>query len=702
MREGKKVTELLRDEGKALKIPEKLLPAQMQKTLEEYGQHPGNTRYFQRNRYRILVSAACAALLAGGLFIFSQGKLHPAPETPAPIEAAKRGREEQKTVTAEETSQEEQELLDLSSQSYGEIYACLSENWKRQETLVKEEQEFGTMDGISEAALADTAGVMRKQQDLAERVGRTNTQVEEIDEADQIKNDGRYLYQIARRQEDGTYGIQILDTEGGLTETAFLDGFESLEEFYVWEDLLITVENKYYDYAVSRAVTEEKRSVEDVAFCGMLSRDQGYHEICIYEISDRSRPKKQKTFTLQGSYESSRIADGYFYGISRFSASPGEGVQDLRAYIPTIDGKQMEADRIYCPPEADGTSYLVLVAVDLSKPDTLSDSRAVVAGSGTYYMSLHNLYIARYQSVYETEPERSGAVQDRTRILRFSYGNGRFHARAEGEVPGRVENSFSMDEYRGNLRMAVTVQEHQAKEIIDDRTGERLGYDYGEMMQTNALYILSPMLTIRGKIEGLAEDETIRSARFLGDTGYFVTFRQTDPLFAVDLSDPEDPRILGELKVSGFSEYLHFYGEELLFGLGMEADEETGQEQGIKLSMFDLTDPAAVKEVSRFRLKDYSYSEALWDHRAVLIDPAENIIGFGAEGGDRDTYFLFSYQEGEFVRELKIEAGSGEDRFCRTRGTFIGDTFYLLRENGNVRAYDRKTGALLQEIRANE
>ena len=91
-----------------------------------------------------------------------------------------------------------------------------------------------------------------------------------------------------------------------------------------------------------------------------------------------------------------------------------------------------------------------------------------------------------------------------------------------------------------------------------------------------SLYVLGLDLTVKGKIEGLAENEFIRSARLQGETGYFVTFRQTDPLFAADLSDPEHPEILGELKVSGFSEYLHVYGEDLLLGIGMEADEETG------------------------------------------------------------------------------------------------------------------------------
>lgn len=134
-----------------------------------------------------------------------------------------------------------------------------------------------------------------------------------------------------------------------------------------------------------------------------------------------------------------------------------------------------------------------------------------------------------------------------------------------------------------------------------------------------------------------------------------------------------------------------------------EADgEESGREEGMKLSMFDISDPAELKEVSRFRLEDYDYSEALWDHRAVLIDTGENILGFGAEGwrnGEHYAdYFLFSFEDGVFVQTLKADARLEDGSCGRARGTFIGDVFYLLFENGTARAYDRKTGGLLEEV----
>lgn len=713
--EDRELEKLLRKKGEKLKIPESLEPERMRGYLEKNQREyrGGNRRKIpgRRSLYPVLAAAACFCLILG----LCSGMLRPKEQPPERNEAAadaslsaRQGGDEPETADSLSAKEEEQEFPALTGRTYEEIYACLSENWRKQEDLTK-----GVLrdDVLFVAETEDLASAERKLSASKESFGRTNTQVEQIDEADRIKNDGRYLYQIAvkeQKEEDGQItaqtGIQILDTKDGLKETAFVSGFESVEEFYVWEDLLVTIENKYYDsdYGIVAPVSSSEAVQEKKLACGNIYGERGYHEIGIYRIADRSRPRKLKIFTLQGMYKSSRISDGYFYGISRFTAGPGEGAQDYDSYIPSVDGARMEPDKIYCPDNADGTEYLVLVSIDLSSPTSFADSRAVLAGSGTYYVSRGNIYVAWYQSVYDTEPAAEGTVQDATRLLRFSYRKGRFYAQAEGSVPGNVKNSFSLDEYGGKLRIAVTVQEYEAKKIRDDRTGEYLGYDYGEARETNALYILSSSLNIVGRLEGLAEGETIRSARFLGETGYFVTFRQTDPLFAVDLSDPGHPQVLGELKVSGFSEYLHGYGEHLLLGIGMEADEESGREQGMKLSMFDLSDPTEPEEVSRLHLEEYDYSEALWDHRAVLIDPEENLFGFEAEGWQngsyREDYLLFSYKDGAFVQELKIRTRSEEENPCTARGTFIGNTFYLLLANGSARAYDRQTGKLLEEI----
>lgn len=708
MKKNEEILELLRKKGNELEIPSGLDPEWMRETLKEHERK----QYFRKGRlYPALAAAASFCLVAGlSLHIYHLGLLthQEQPFIKADtedLEAAITETTSIETILPETSQEEEQDLLDLPKATYEEIYARLQGSWQQ------EELTRGTLK--AEYEMADLAA-SQKQSSLEDSVsenvfGQTNTQVAEVDEADRIKNDGRYLYQTARKQtkdQEGTagpekQGIQIIDTKDGLKETAFIEGFENLEEFYLWEDRIITIENKYYEAATPAQTAKKETAVEDLAICG-LEPERVYHEITIYDIEDKANPKKLKTFTLQGSYESSRISKGYFYGISRFTASPGEGEKDYDAYIPKADGKHIKAENIYCPAYADGTSYLVLVSIDLSNPTDFTDTRAILSGSGTYYVSPQNIYLAEYQSVYQQEPQSEGLHQDTTRLLRFSYLKGRFYAQAQGEVPGRVDNSFSLDEYESNLRIATTVQEYQAKAVTDDRTEELLGYDYGEPKETNALYILGRNLAIKGKLEGLAEGEQIKSARFLGETGYLVTFRQTDPLFAIDLSDPEEPKLLGQLKVSGFSEYLHPYGEHTLLGLGVEADEETGREEGLKLSMFDLTDPKDLKEQSRLHLKDYNYTEALWDHHAVLIDPSQNLIAFEAEGSNRGTnrqdYLVYTYDQGAFTQKLKISTKREDHTWYRTRGTYIGQTLYLLTENGTVTAYNLTTGAKLAEL----
>lgn len=157
-----------------------------------------------------------------------------------------------------------------------------------------------------------------------------------------------------------------------------------------------------------------------------------------------------------------------------------------------------------------------------------------------------------------------------------------------------------MNEYNSYLRVVLT--------------------DYSGETQKNALYVLDDAMQVCGNIGDLAEGEDIRSARFLGDIGYFVTFRNTDPLFSVDLSDPSDPKILGELKITGFSSYLHFYGENKLLGVGNEVDPETGAYTGIKLAMFDVSDPSNVKQLHKFVIKDTYDCPLFYNYKAAMID----------------------------------------------------------------------------------
>ena len=196
-------------------------------------------------------------------------------------------------------------------------------------------------------------------------------------------------------------------------------------------------------------------------------------------------------------------------------------------------------------------------------------------------------------------------------------------------------------------------------------------------IETNALYVLDENLEMTGSIQNLAKEETIHSARFMGDIGYFVTFKQIDPLFSVDLSDPSNPKIIGELKIPGFSDYLHPYGDGKLLGIGLSVDEEGMTTEGVKLSMFDISDPANVKEMSTYVLENVLSTDAGYNYKAVFADAEKNLFGFTAYG-DSIEYKMFTYDEAEGFKEV---FSKDIVNYGNVRGLYIGETFYLVAGN---------------------
>ena len=700
MKNNEDILKRLKNEAEQLEIPESMKPESMQRFLkQETVQRTAKRRKMIKSCGNMMAMAACLCVVLGSI-LFVKEKLN-----------------QPDAIATEDVVPEEIESMEVAEQvieypkvSYGDIYDAMSMQWKEQEEMYRyaggiAEDGVILFDGAeAEAPAADNGAVEYAEESaLAEKnaveelaaddFGSTNVQTVGVDEGDIVKNDGRYLYQKAVVEDnyERTTVIQIIDTKDGLKEVGRIEDVAGFQEFYIWNDKLILIKENYLEEDVAAA--KSRYVYEDVLYYSNL-----FHEITIYDIKDRSQPKEIKTFTLQGDYASSRIAEGYFYGFSRYYANPGEGAQDYDAYVPKVDGAYLSESRIYLPADSDQTSYLVLVSIDLNNPTEFADTTGIVTGANMYYVSGSHIYVTDGK----TPEEKEGWVSDGTSILKFSYEEGKFALKAKGEIKGGLDSSFSLDEYKDHLRVVSTVWEYERVPVSDDRTGEFLGYRVMDTRKTNALYVLDEELKKVGSIEGLAENEQIYSARFMGDTGYFVTFRQTDPLFTVDLSDPENPKILSELKVSGFSEYLHIYGEDRLLGIGMEADEETGAQQGMKISMFDISDKTNVQEISKLPLEDYYYSEGLYNHRAVMISTGKNIFGFEAEGSGSSNYWkdylVYTYENDEFVQKLKISTKNEDGGYYTTRGTFIGDVFYLLSANGNVSSYDLNTGEHLESL----
>ena len=546
-----------------------------------------------------------------------------------------------------------------------------------------EEQGVDAVRPMAEGA-EEKSDPVGQAEENSQDYGKTNQQEEEIEEADIIKNDGRYIYHVASTDFSlSKEAVQITDTKDGLQKAAAIEGFDEgeIKEMYVWKDTLVVVETGWA--SSPNGNTAEGDSQEDVAYEMAVP----FSRIHIYGIQDRTKPEKYHEFTIKGDYKDSRISDGYLYFFAGYTAYRPQMETDYRAYIPEVDNEPLAADKIYLPEEMEDTSYLVMASINMEKPDAFTDTKAIVASAESFYVSKGNIYMANSSYIDYSE---KGLQTDSTNIYRFSYQDGNMKKEAEGRVKGTLRDHFAMNEYKGYLRMVTTLNEENLDEVKDDVTGESIGYMSKDTSTSNSLYVLDPALTVVGKIEDIAEGEQVYSARFLGDAGYFVTFRQTDPLFSVDLSDPRNPNILGELKISGFSEYLHFYGENQLLGIGMEADESTGATEGLKITMFDISDPSDVGEESTVELGDYDYASALYDYKAVLIDPQKNLFGFCAEKRFWEDvpyqYLLFSYEDGEFRKRLEIDCGEADimDDSDSIRGTYIGDVFYLTYYSGRV------------------
>lgn len=252
--------------------------------------------------------------------------------------------------------------------------------------------------------------------------------------------------------------------------------------------------------------------------------------------------------------------------------------------------------RVFRPAVHSGIDVLTLLTVDMRKGLPAVDSDAVMAGGQTVYASTKAMYVAT-----PTWTDDGPLVAERTLLHKFAVVDAdRTSYRASGQVDGTLLNQFSLSEHDGVLRAATTVGAGPEGESRVTTLAERDG-----------------VLARLGEVGGLGKGERIYAVRFLGDVGYVVTFRQVDPLYTLDLSDPRRPRTVGELKIRGYSAYLHPLGDGLLLGVGQDATER-GATLGTQVSLFDVSEPARPQRLHAWSMPGGASSEAEWDHHAFL------------------------------------------------------------------------------------
>lgn len=661
--EEKDLKKRIEEQSEEIRIPITLEPVSVMKSVEERARKRRMAYY-----KKITAAAACCAVVAGvgiagaaGLF-GSQGD----------------GAEDGALATADEPSKSENEAAEVtaiaSAKDYDEIYSFIEAENERMNEYAKTTGMGVTMEAKSEVA-QDTAAGEASYGYEGSGYSDTNIREEGVGEGDIVKTDGDRIYVLNNRR------IDIVDISGEeLQELGEieLNGESYVSEIFVKNDRLIAVYSE----------TESPEETETGEYVGV------YREYTVAETFDISNPAKPKSIgkiSQSGNFHTMRVVGDYVYMLSNYYPDMQCGVRDVASYIPSVQGKMMESTDIFLPSQKMGSQYTVITSFSLDDPEEKSDSKAVFGTNGMCYVSGENIYICESDYGYG---DSSNDVTS-TWIRKISYKDGELKAVGQTKVDGLLNDSFSIDEYKSNLRLVTSVSYNNDNGVmpISLFRSDAAAEEETAKEDSNTLYVLDKNLKELSRIEGLAEDEQVYSARFMGDTGYFVTYKQVDPLFSVDLSNPKNPKILGELKIPGFSEYLHPYGEGKLLGIGMDVDETGTTTNGVKLSMFDISDPKDVEEVHKYVLEGTYSTDVAYNYKAALIDVEKNLIGFTAYG-DIQYYYIFSYDENGFTEIFKRElTGMSSD----VRGIYAGENLYLVAGN-TIESYQLDTFEKIDDI----
>ena len=627
------IEERIRELTHDIKVPDSLEPEAVEKLLEQEKRERVRKH---RWKYAGIGAAACLCLAVGvGAVLWHGG-------------TGSRGGEDYAADSSEAAAGGQTEsgsgksAVIASAEDYDQIYEYIQ---REQQEVEKQTRQYDS--GIVEESAMDAAGAAENSGTYSD----TNVRSEGVGEADIVKTDGENLYILNGQK------VEIVGMSSAHMEERSEIRME--DDCYVGE---IYAESGYLAVMYTRTEYNDEGS--------------GYYReyTCtdVYDVSDPYAPEKVGTVSQSGSYNTMRARGGYLYVLSNFYADSAAPRSNVGAYIPEVQGSSMSAEDIYIPQMLMGSQYTVISAFSLADPTEKTDSKAVFGTAGMCYVSAENIYI--------TESCYGEADVSQTSIRKVSYHDGTLEGVAQTKVGGTLNDSFSIDEYNGYLRLVTTVTPSgDGNGIMPFFSNDSASSNDVASTEdvTNSLYILDEDLNITGQINDIAKEEQVYSARFMGDIGYFVTFKQVDPLFSVDLSDPAAPEIIGELKIPGFSEYLHPYGEGKLLGIGMSVDQEGVTTEGVKISMFDISDPAGVQETDNYVIQGMYGTDVAYNYKSVFMDVEKNLFGFTGYG-DAMEYNLFTYDETEGFREVFSRELTG---YGEARGLYAGETFYLIAGN---------------------
>ncbi len=511
--------------------------------------------------------------------------------------------------------------------------------------------------------------------DQAADYSATNVQVEGVDEGDQVKTDGQYIYQINNSL------VQIIkavpaDQMQLVNTLRFNDQNFTPVDLYINGDYMIVIGNTYIDQPAYPSDQSNLRKMP-AYMPPYYQRNTSLCRAIVYNIKDKQNISQIRRLVLEGNYLASRLVDAKFYLLSNcyldyYSIQNSTSDAD----VTPICKDTMKADRFDAQdikniryfPGYITANYLVAGSMDLQQMEQPATINTYLGGGENVYASTEHLYVALSQYNYNgdlIQPYQksvsAASAQSNTKIFKFSLQDAKLQYEGEGKVPGTIINQFSMDEYNDHFRIATTY-------------GDTWRED--EYTSQNNVYILDKNLAMTGKIENIAPGERIYSTRFMGDRAYMVTFKQVDPFFVLDLSNPAQPQILGKLKIPGYSDYLHPYDANHIIGFGKETVEVSGFNgqstafyQGLKIAIFDVTDVSQPVEMSKVVIGDRgSDSELLRNHKALLFSREKNLLALPVtvmtidqknkkdSSGGIPEYGSFSFQ-GAYIYNIDLENG---------------------------------------------
>ena len=487
----------------------------------------------------------------------------------------------------------------------------------------------------------------------------TNIQVEGVDEADIVKTDGDYIYVLSGQ------ALKIIDIR------------QQSED----NPPSVIAEIGIDSYATDMLLSLKPEGEDNLSDTLIIVSLENWNQLRLIQVNidNRESPEVTADFVIDGNYAGIRLADNIVRLVMtsqplgfNWETPSGSGLRaedkaleankeiirnsELSNWVPAYkdnlkeDSKAdslIDCSQMLVPHIFSGLNTLSITTFNASEKLDAGDWRAIglAADGQNIYATADHVYVTTAESADEAsaddstvEPRTALAADLKTIIHKFGIerpGESEAEASREltpiarpvylasGEVAGSLLNQFSMDEYQGDLRVAVTIE------------------DFSENTQENHIKVLRPkegILEEIGTITGLGIDERIFAVRFMGPQAYIVTFRQIDPLYALDLSNPTNPKALGELKITGFSSYLHPVGENLLLGVGQEADQD-GIIEGLQISLFDTSDPTDPRRVNQLLLQDI-----------LDLDEADNIETSGSSSPvERDHRAFLFYENSAFI-----------------------------------------------------